>query len=236
MIKITFWSDFACPYCYIGEVRLQSAIRDLGIADKVDIEYKAYELDPKIPKDVVTNTAERYARKYGVPRDQADSQISQINQLGRDLGLDFDYGASNYSNTRDAHRVLKLAEQKYDRDTVEKLNFALFDAYFAKGKVLADHATLSEIAVAAGLKAADVKEVLESNLYDEEVRADELDAERHGVKGVPFFVLNGKFAIPGAISIEDFKHALSRELAKEPEEPLTKEHPHACGPKGCDLV
>lgn len=240
MMTLTIWSDFACPYCYIGETRLQRAIEELGLTDQVKIDFRAFELDPSAPKEVTTNTPERFAMKYRLPLEQAKEQIEHISELGRELGIDFRYATTRYSNTRDAHRLMKLAEAKYDRDTVGRLNKALFAAYFTENLVLSDHAVLLEKGVAAGMDEKDVKEVLESDRYDDEVRFDEREAAMRGVHGVPYIVFNGGFAVPGAMTIDGFKSALRRELKKmdsnKNEATTEGERPHACGPDGCELL
>lgn len=235
MINLTIWSDFACPYCYIGETRLESAIEELGLTGDVQIDYRAYELDPTAPKDVTTTTPERFAMKYRLSLEGAKQQIEQISSLGRELGIDFRYVTTQYSNTRDAHRLMKLAEAKYDRATVERLNKALFAAYFTENLVLSDHKVLTDKALSVGMKADDVKGVLESNMYDDEVRFDEREAAMRGVRGVPYIVFNGEFAVPGAMSIDAFKSALQRTLKKQ-ETDKPAERPHTCGPDGCQLL
>ncbi len=238
MITITIWSDFACPYCYIGETRLQRAIEDMGLSDDVQIDFRAFELDPTASKEVVSSTPERFAMKYGLSLEDAKRQIEQISELGRELGIDFRYATTRYSNTRDAHRLMKLAEAKYDRATVGRLNEALFAAYFTENLVLADHAVLLAKALQAGLREKDVKEVLESNMYDDEVRFDEREAAMRGVRGVPYLVFNGALAVPGAMSVDSFKAVLERELKKEKDakESTPTERPHTCGPDGCQLL
>lgn len=241
MIKLTVWSDFACPYCYIGETRLERAIDQLGLTDDVEIDYRAFELDPTAPKEVTTTTPERFARKYRLSVDDAIKQIDHISELGRELGIDFKYATTQYSNTRDAHRLMKLAEAKYDRKTVERLNEALFAAYFTENLVLADHDVLVEKAKSIGMDEKEVREMLDSDRYDDEVRFDEREAGMRGVTGVPFIVFNGAFAVPGAMTIDGFKSALQRELRKQEkqEKEATEtpaERPHACGPDGCKLL
>lgn len=238
MMTLTIWSDFACPYCYIGETRLQKAIDELGMKDDVTIDFRAFELDPTASKEVVSGTPERFAMKYRLSLDEAKQQIEQISQLGRELGIDFRYATTRYSNTRDAHRLMKLAEAKYDRSTVAKLNEALFAAYFTENLVLADHNVLLEKALSAGMKEEDVKDVLESDKYDDEVRFDEREAAMRGVRGVPYIVFDGDFAVPGAMSVDSFKSALQRALKRQEENNDAKpvERPHTCGPDGCQLL
>ena len=238
MMNITIWSDFACPYCYIGETRLQNAIEELGLKDEIEIDFRAFELDPTAPKEVTTKTPERFAKKYRLSLEGAMQQIEHISELGRELGIDFRYATTQYSNTRDAHRLMKLAEAKYDRATVGRLNEALFAAYFTENLVLSDHKVLLEKALSVGMKEDEVKEVLDSDKYDDEVRFDEREAAMRGVHGVPYIVFNGGFAVPGAMSTEAFKSALQRELRKQGKEAEEKsaERPHTCDPDGCQLL
>lgn len=238
MINLTIWSDFACPYCYIGETRLQRAIEELGLTEDVKVDFRAFELDPTAPKEVVTTTPERFAMKYRLPLEEARKQIEHISALGRELGIDFRYATTRYSNTRDAHRLMKLAEAKYDSVTTGRLNEALFAAYFTENLVLSDHKVLMEKALSAGMREEDVREVLDSDKYDDEVLFDEREAAMRGVHGVPYIVFNGSFAVPGAMSIDAFKSALQRELKKQGEAAGEKpaERPHACGPDGCQLL
>lgn len=238
MITLTVWSDFACPYCYIGETRLQKAIEELGLKDQVEIDLRAFELDPEAPKEVATTTPERFAMKYRLSLEDANKQVEEISRLGREEGIDFLYANTQYSNTRDAHRLMKLAEAKYDRETVERLNQSLFAAYFTENLVLADHKVLMDKAVGVGMDTDEVKAVLESDKYNDEVRFDEREAAMRGVRGVPYIVFNGEFAVPGAMSIDGFKSALERTLRRQEEEKKQggEERAHTCGPDGCQLL
>lgn len=239
MMQLVIWSDFACPYCYIGETRLQKAIEESGLKDQVEIDFRAFELDPEAPKEVVTTTPERFAMKYRLSLEDAKKQIEEISRLGREDGIDFRYATTQYSNTRDAHRLMKLAEAKYDRATVGRLNEALFAAYFTENLVLADHKVLLDKAVSVGMDADEVKAVLESDKYNDEVRFDEREAAMRGVRGVPYIVFNGEFAVPGAMTVDGFKSALERTLRRQEEEEKKAagtERAHTCGPDGCQLL
>lgn len=238
MITLTIWSDFACPYCYIGETRLQNAIDEMGLTDDVTIDYRAFELNPFAPQEYTGPTPERFAEKYQLSLEEAKEQIEQISVLGRELGIDFRYATTRYTNTRDAHRLMKLAEAKYDRGTVGRLNEALFKAYFTENLELSDHKVLTDKAVSVGMDADQVREMLASDQYADEVRFDEREAQMRGVHGVPYIVFNGSFAVPGAMTTEGFKSALERELKKQGArtEESNGERPHVCGPDGCQLL
>ena len=206
-MKITYWSDFACPYCYIGNTRLKRAIEDLNL--DVDFDIHAFELDQNAPHDVQSTTVERFAVKYGLSIEDARKQVNQISQLGADEGIDFKYESTLYTNTRDAHRLMKLAQAKHP-ESVEKLATMLFDAYFVRNLKLADHNVLVKIGIEAGLSEDEIMEVLESDLYNSKVEEDENIALSAGIHAVPFYLFDGKYSIPGALSYDDFKRVLSQ--------------------------
>ena len=204
-MKITYWSDFACPYCYIGNIRLKRAIEELEINGDIEFDIRAFELDQNAPKSVESSTVERFALKYGLSVEDAQNEVDGISKLGINEGIDFKYSTTLYTNTRDAHRLMKLAGDKYDSNVVERLSNLLFDAYFSKNLKLADSEVLLDVSQNAGLDELDVKEVLSSSLYDDEVQKDEEIALSNGIHGVPFYILDRKYSVPGALSYDDFK-------------------------------
>lgn len=230
-MKITYWSDYACPYCYIGEVRLKKALEILGITDQIEIEMKSFELDPNASKTVVSSTTERFAQKYGLSKQEAANRIQQISDLGEAEGIHFKYVSTLYTNTLDAHRLTKLAQSKQDPSLVSSIIDALFDAYFTKNLELSDKNTLIRIAVDAGMDAKEVETMLNSNLYEDQVRADEKEASMYGIHGVPLFVVNDKYSLSGAQPVEAFVQVLQKILAETNEYEL--EQGMTCGPDGC---
>jgi len=209
-MKITYWSDFACPYCYIGNIRLKRAIEELEINGDIEFDIRAFELDQNAPKSVESSTVERFALKYGLSVEDAQNEVDGISKLGINEGIDFKYSTTLYTNTRDAHRLMKLAGDKYDSNVVERLSNLLFDAYFSKNLKLADSEVLLDVSQNAGLDELDVKEVLSSSLYDDEVQKDEDIALSNGIHGVPFYILDRKYSVPGALSYDDFKTVLNQ--------------------------
>ena len=210
-MKITYWSDFACPYCYIGNTRLKRAIDDLNL--DVEFDIRAFELDQNAPRNVQSTTVERFAKKYGLSLEDAERQVSQISGLGHDEDIDFKYETTLYTNTRDAHRLIKLAQSKYP-DKVEELSESLFNAYFVENLKLADRDVLLKIALDTGLDENDVKEVLNSDLYNIKVEEDEDIALSAGIHAVPFYLFDNKYSIPGALSYDDFKKVLTQIIAE----------------------
>lgn len=232
-MNITIWSDFACPFCYIGEAHLEQALEQLNMKD-VEIDYLAYELDPNMPKDAVETAPEHFANAFGISMDQAKAQVEKIAQMGRAVGIDFRYADSKYCNTFDAHRLVKFADAT-DIEKVSPLVHALFAAFFTEGKVLSDHKVLEEIAAGVGLDADKVREVLEGDRFADDVRANEREAHMQGVRGVPYMILGGEIAVPGALPVEDFVNALKQVQEKE-QAKAASPRAHVCGPDGCQLL
>ena len=221
-MKIEIWSDYACPFCYIGEKRLQRALAEVG--DKnIDVEFKSFELDPSADREVVSATPERFALKYGLSLEAAKEHIEQISNMGRREGIDFRYATTRYTNTFDALRLTKFAQSKGHDEIITKL----FDAYFTKNLELSNFAVLKKIAVDCGLDEKEVDDVLNSNRYAEAVRADELRAAQLGIHGVPYFVIGGKYGLSGAQSPEILKQAITDALTEENFNGMT------CGADGC---
>lgn len=231
-MQITYWSDYACPYCYIGEARLKSAIRELGKEDEITLEMQAFQLDPTAPEKSNGTTLDRFAAKYGLSKVQAADQIENISQMGREEGLEFNYATTLFTNTMDAHRLTKYACEK-DAKIGDALIEGLFKAYFSDNKELADYDVLIKAALEAGLTEEETEKVLKSDDYRDEVLLDEREAARYGIHAVPFFVV-GKYGIPGALSTEQMKATILKTLEDEIEE----EKPAAgisCGPDGCRI-
>ena len=231
-MKITYWSDYACPYCYIGEARLKKAIADIPELKDVEIEMKAFQLDSSAGEHAAGDTQTRFAHKYGISMQEAGETIEHISQMGIAEGLDFKYATTLFTNTMDAHRLTKLAQSKNDSELAEKIIEALFKVYFTDNKELADKELLQKIGEDAGLDAEEVKEVLSSDKYKDEVLLDEREAARYGIHAVPFFVV-GQYGISGAQSVDGMKAAIMKVM--EESAGKVTEQGMSCGPDGCHI-
>ena len=203
-MKIEVWSDYACPFCYIGERRLTKALEALNARDITAIEFKSFELDPYAGREVESSTVDRFAEKYGLSREDAARRVESISEMGRGEGIDFRYAETRYTNTFDAHRLTKFAQSKGRTAIIEKL----FDAYFTKGLELSDPAVLKKIAVDSGLDPVEVDDVIKGDAFAADVRNDEKRAYSLQVNSVPFFLIDGKYALSGAQPTEAITEAL----------------------------
>lgn len=208
-MKISYWIDYNCPYCYIGITRLKKAIDELKL-DNVKIDTHSFELDPNAPKTSKTTTLERFSEKYNLTTEEAQKEIDKITQWGLDEGLDLNYESCRFTNTRDAHRLSKLAIQSNNQEIIQRFNDLMFEAYFSKNLELADRKTLVDIATEAGLDEKEVNEVLDSDKFNNEVVLDERVAMDTGIRGVPYFIFNNRHAIPGALPTSEFINVLKK--------------------------
>ena len=231
-MKITYWSDYACPYCYIGETYLKQAIADLGIGYQVEVEMKAFELDPGASKEYTGATVDRFAKKYGLSIQGAQARIDGISQMGREAGLDFRYAETRYTNTFDAHRLTKLAQKK-DKALADRLSERLYKAYFAEDLELADHAVLLRIALEEGMDENEVRSMLVTDEFAMDVRLDERESARYSIHGVPYFLLDGQLEITGALPVESMKQALRQVMNAQKAE---ESQGMTCGPNGCRIA
>ena len=206
-MEIFYWSDYACPYCYIGETNLKAALRELGIDCKPQM--RAFELSPDAPRTCPGPTRELVAQKYGLTPEQAEASMQSINRMAAEAGIAFDFANTRFTSTFDAHRLTKLAGEE-GPETADALAEELFRAGFCRGEELADNEVLLRCTRAAGLDEDRVHQVLASDEYAEAVRADERAAHSAGVSGVPFFVFNGQYAIPGALGKTEMMRVLQK--------------------------
>jgi predicted DsbA family dithiol-disulfide isomerase len=204
-LQIDVWSDLACPFCYIGKNRLDRAIASSPHAEAITVRVRSYELDPGM-SDEATPNLELVAAKYLMSPAQAKRMEDKVAAIAYRDGLP--YAADRVAaNSFDVHRVLHLAGTVgLDDQLLGVLQRTLFS-----GQANAyDHAVLIEAASRLGIPRRRVEEVLASDEYADAVRADEAEARRLGVTGIPFIVFDGRIAIPGAASIEDFTEAIQQ--------------------------
>ncbi|WP_458122035.1 DsbA family oxidoreductase [Paenibacillus sp. Z6-24] len=205
-MKIDIWSDYQCPFCYIGKTRLQNALSQFSHAEEVNVNYKSFELDPSAERDIPLNIYEALAKKYGTTVEQAREMNVNVGAQAAQEGLDFQFDTMILTNSFDAHRLMQYAA---DQGKAEEMNEALFRAYFTESRHIGDHSTLIDIAESVGLDRQQTAAMLESEQYGDLVRRQEHLGSQLGITGVPFFVINDKYAISGAQPTEMFTKALN---------------------------
>jgi predicted DsbA family dithiol-disulfide isomerase len=211
-VKIEIWSDVVCPWCYIGKRRLERALGEFEHADEVEIAWRSFQLNPDAPTSAVP-TVDYLARRFGP---QAQEMVARVTELALAEGLDLDYGTALTVNTLDAHRALHLAA---DHGLAGPAKERLLRAHFTEGADLSDPDTLarllSEDEGEIGLDPDRVRAMLASTQYADAVRAEAEEAQVLGANGVPFFVIDRTYGIPGAQPAEVFLRALRTAYAED---------------------
>jgi predicted DsbA family dithiol-disulfide isomerase len=232
-MKVEIWSDVMCPFCYIGKRRFENALQHFEHKDEVEIEWKSFQLNPDLETSPDLNINQYLADVKGFTLDHARQMNDHVTQMAAEVGLTYNLDKAVVANSFNAHRFSHLAKKHGLGVEAEE---QLFKAYFTNGKNIDDGDTLIELGTEIGLDAAEIKQVLESNAYADEVKHDIADAQYLGIRGVPFFVLNNKYAISGAQAVPVFEETLEKafsEWQKENPKPrLEIIEGESCGPDG----
>jgi predicted DsbA family dithiol-disulfide isomerase len=209
-MRVDVWSDVVCPWCYIGSAHLAAALRGFEHAEDVEVVWRAYELDPAAPAEREGDYASRLARKYGVGEQDARAMVDRMVRAGAAAGLELRFDVARAGNTFDAHRVLQLALARGGAALQGAVKERLFRAYFTDGMPIGDRSVLASLAEASGLDGGECSEVLASDRFAAEVRADEAAAAAMGVTGVPFFLVDDAYGLAGAHRPEALLNVIRR--------------------------
>jgi predicted DsbA family dithiol-disulfide isomerase len=237
-VRIDIWSDVVCPWCYIGKKRFDRAIAQLESASlqsdaaatanpfetgRIEIVYRAYQLDPTAPVGQPTPVRDVYARKFGGP-ERAEAIFEQMTATAANEGVQFDFPRAVRANTIRSHRLLWWTQHQYGNAAQATLKEGLMAGYFTHGQDLGDVDTLIDIGLsslrtftsshpdAPELTAESLRSFLLSDLGEDDVRRDIEEAAANGITGVPTYVIDGQWAIPGAQDTETFERVLRRAL------------------------
>jgi predicted DsbA family dithiol-disulfide isomerase len=215
-MKVEIWSDYMCPFCYIGKRKFEAALDRFSNKKDIEVVYRSFELDPDSKRDASHDVHEMLASKYGMSRERAESMNRDVTAQAQAVGLAYHFDTMILTNTFDAHRLSHFAA-RYGK--MHEMTEALLKAYFTDSKHIGDHETLAALAAEVGLDQAEAAGMLGGDEFTSEVRADEQEAVNLGVRGVPFFVINRKYAVSGAQPSEVFLDALQK--AWDEDRPLT---------------
>lgn len=208
-VRIDFVSDVSCPWCAVGLASLQQALQSLDGEVTAEIHFQPFELNPQMPPEGEDAT-EHLMRKYGSSAEQIDANREAIRARGAAVGFTFNMDRrSRVYNTFDAHRLLHWAELE---DRHIPLKRILLRAYFTDGEDVSAHDTLARLAVEAGLDEGRAQQILASDEFADEVRAQEQFFQSRGIHSVPATIVNGQHLISGGQPPEAFEQAL-RQIA-----------------------
>ncbi|MDE6668341.1 MAG: DsbA family oxidoreductase [Muribaculaceae bacterium] len=235
-MKILVWSDFQCPFCYMGEKMLENVLSSMELSEPVEIEYKSYQLDPLAPRVPVESMTEHFMSGHDMDVAAAEARMEQITHMASKVGLKYNLPGVKVCNTMDAHRLMKFGAQRLSPGKLKKLNFNLFKANFEDNLLLSDHNVLAEIAVTVGLEREEVRRMLQTDAYVKAVchDQDEIDA-RTDFEFVPYMLLDNGSVLQGVMKEPELSEWLKDSMAnKESSESFTTTR-EGCGPKGCAI-
>lgn len=204
-MKIEVFSDFTCPFCYIGKRELERAIDIAGYTGLVEIEYKAFQLDPNIPKVNAPTFYEAMAKKYDVTLEEVKDMVKGIAVRAMEVGLVYEFAKMSTSHTEKAHRLAKWTQQ-FGKATA--YTEALMAGYFKEGKDVNDNDFLLTVIAQLDLNVEEAKKIITSADFSEALEQDRYDAQQLGVQSVPFFVFENRYGIKGAEPNEVFVKTL----------------------------
>ena len=230
-MKVDIWSDVRCPFCYIGKRKFETALNAFPHKENVEVLWHSFELDPSLVTNPEVNAIDHIAEIKGISHEQAEGMHRHVTQVAKEIGLDFDFEKNVVANSFNAHRLIQFAKTKGLANEVEE---ALFKAHFTEGKNIDDKEILVKTSVAIGLDENETREMLASDDFSTEVKQDEKQAQNFGINGVPFFILNNKYAVSGAQSPDVFLQALDqawKEFEKE-KQPLIVTEGESCAADG----
>ena len=203
-LKVEIWSDVVCPWCYIGKRRFETAAAQFD--GEVEVTWRSFELDPHAPPVREHTATEHLAAKYGMSHEQAEASHAQMTALAAQEGLEYHFERARGGNSFDAHRLIHLATADGLQDEAME---RVMRGYFTEGLPIGDREALVALAAELGLDGS----ALDSDAYADAVREDEHLAQRIGIQGVPFFVLDRRYGVSGAQPAEILVQALEKACA-----------------------
>lgn len=232
-MKVEIWSDVMCPFCYIGKRKFEAALAQFPQQDKIQVVWKSYQLTPDMVTQPDKTIHQFLAEHKGMSLDAAKEMNDRVTEMAQTVGLDYQLDRSVVANSFQAHQFVHFAKQHGKQDEAEEM---LFRAYFTDGKNIDDRDTLLGLGEEIDLDTAQLAESLDKQTFAGAVKQDIEEAQKIGVRGVPFFVFNRAYGISGAQDSEAFLQTLERsysEWAKEhPELDLNVSSGPSCAPDG----
>jgi len=234
-MNIEIWSDIICPFCYIGKTHLETALAALPDGTDVTVHHRAFRL---MPGEAPYPVERMFAKRYGQSPAQAQASLRNVEGMAAQAGLEFHLSGTWCGDTTDAHVLLGLAAKNgaADKGLEADLLNRLYRAYFTETRSVFDRQSLMALGEEVGLVPDEMQAALESPERRAQVAADQRQAEMMRVRGVPFVLIDGQFAVSGAQPPQAFLQALEAAAKAAPvvAEAQTSEE-SVCGPDGCAI-
>lgn len=204
-MKIEIWSDYTCPFCYLGETKLKQALESYNQDEPVEINFRAFQLNPNAVRESDKDIHALIAEKYGISYEASKANNDRIVAAAAEVGLSYDFENLKPNNTLKAHKLAKLAiKLGKGLEATEKL----FHEYFEKGMDIGSEAELLLVAKDLGISEEELRAAWMDTAIEAQIKADLEQATAYNISSVPFFVINDKVGVSGAQSKEHFLMAI----------------------------
>lgn len=217
-LEVDIWSDVVCPWCYIGKRKFEAGVSALPggteAVPSVQVEFHSFQLTPDMPVDFDGSAVDFLAQHKGISEGQARRLQDHVAGIAAEVGLDYDFEALRPANTVKAHQVLHFAKA---RGVQVEMKERLMAAHFMEGRHVGREDELVDLAAEVGLEPEEVEKSLAEEEFLPAVHHDQQTADRLGIRGVPFFVVEGRYGVSGAQAPEVFTEVLLRAAGQEEE-------------------
>lgn len=204
-LKVEIWSDIVCPFCFLGKRKFEQALEQFDHKQDIEIIWRSFQLNPGVQTDTSMSVYTYLSRTKGIPEEVAKQMTQQITERGLEVGIEYKFDETAVNNTLLVHCFLHYALDQGKQNEAKEL---LLSAYFEKGANVDDLETIMNVGRILDFDEGELRAVLTENRYEKEVIADMELAQRFGVRGVPFFVFDRKYAVSGAQEITAFIQTL----------------------------
>lgn len=230
-IQVEIWSDVVCPFCYIGKRHFEQAVAQLPAGTPVQVTWKSFQLNPEQKTDTSITIYQSLAQSKGWTEQYTRQTTQHVTTMAAQAGLQYDFDKVVVANTLNAHRMIHLAA---DYGKADDMKERLLKGYFTEGMNVDDDSTLVDLALELGIPKDEAEDLLKTDRYAFEVQKDIAEAAQIGVRGVPFFVFDRKYAVSGAQPVEAFVQTLEQ-VSKEKITVVSNSTGASCTPEGqCD--
>ena len=172
---------------------------------QVEIIWRSYILDHALPDIPVSGLKESLALRKGLTVNQVNEMTAQVENMAQNAGLFLNFNAVQPVSTLNAHKLLQLAK---NTGLGSQAKERLFKAYFVEGKNIADKSVLNQLGLEIGITGSLLTEVWNNVSVSEHLNVDLYEAQTIGISGVPYFLIDRKYAISGAQPVEYFINTL----------------------------
>lgn len=238
-MKVEVWTDIMCPYCYIGKIHYEKALQQFEHANDVELEWKAFQLNPELPGNGKGYAVTEYLTQMaGLSEEQMNQMFKSVKQLAEEAGVTSNLPNAIAANTRDAHRLIKLAATKgVDSEVLRNIS----KAYFEDGNDYSDREFLVSVGVEAGLNKQEILTMFDSEDYLYEINQDIQEMANLGFDTVPTFLMDRRQAIIGSEPVDLFLKVLRKahndwKSRNEKEQEITVSKGKSCSADGvCEI-